>query len=112
MLLLAVLAELTDDRYDVNGDGAVDAKDVRDVNKNLDTGAAGAPALLGKQFSALEVDRLQEQIDLLIATGDRSPAAVKTLIYLQQLIATARPEKTQLLSKLPESVQPRDLDSV
>ena len=105
-LLLAVLAEVTASKYDVNGDGAVDAKDVRDVNKNLDDGAAGAPALLGSKFSALEVDRLQEQIDLLIATNDRSPAALKTLIYLQQLIAMARPEKTQLLANYPNPFNP------
>ena len=105
-LLLVVLAELTDAKYDVNGDGAVDAKDIRAVNANLDAGAAGAPTLLGKQFSALEVSRLQEQIELLIATDDRSPAAIKTLIYLQQLIALARPEKTQLLTNYPNPFNP------
>ena len=105
-LLLVVLAELTDAKYDVNGDGAVDAKDIRAVNANLDAGAAGAPTLLGKQFNALEVSRLQEQIELLIATGDRSPAAIKTLIYLQQLIALARPEKTQLLANYPNPFNP------
>ena len=106
-LVLAVLADLTAAKYDVNGDGAVDAKDVRDVNKNLDDGAAGAPTLLGNpQFSALEVDRLQAQVDLLIATGDRSPAAMKTLIYLQQLIVMARPEKTQLLANYPNPFNP------
>jgi len=105
-LLLVVLAELTDAKYDVNGDGAVDAKDIRAVNANLDAGAAGAPTLLGKQFSALEVSRLQAQIELLIATDDRSPAAIKTLIYLQQLIAMARPEKTQLFANYPNPFNP------
>ena len=105
-LLLAVLAEVTASKYDVNGDGKVDAKDVRDVNKNLDDGVAGAPALLGSKFSALEVDRLQEQIDLLIATNDRSPAAMRTLVYLQQLIVMARPEKTQLLANYPNPFNP------
>ena len=105
-LLLAVLAELTHAKYDVNGDGAVDVKDVRAVNRNLDTGAAGAPTLLGMKMTAVQVDRLQEQIDLLIATGDRSPAAMKTLIYLQQLIVMARPEKTQLLANYPNPFNP------
>ena len=49
---------------------------------------------------------IQEQIDLLIATGDRSPAAMRTLIYLQQLIAAARPEKTQLLANYPNPFNP------
>ena len=105
-LLIAVLAELTGAKYDVNGDGAVDVKDVSAVNKNLDAGAAGAPGLLGQKFSALEVDRLQAQIDLLIATNDRSPAAMRTLVYLQQLIVMARPEKTQLLANYPNPFNP------
>ena len=68
---------------------------------------AGAPALLGNpKLSVLERDRLQEQIDLLIASGDRSPSAMKTLIYLQQLIAMARPEKTQLLANYPNPFNP------
>ena len=66
----------------------------------------GAPALLGMKMSAVQIDRLQEQIDLLIATGDRSPAAMRTLTYLQQLIATARPEKTQLFANYPNPFNP------
>ena len=57
-------------------------------------------------FSALEREQIQEQIDLLIATGDRSPAAMQTLIYLQQLLASARPEKTQLLANYPNPFNP------
>ncbi len=106
MLLLAVLSELTAAKYDVNGDGSVDAKDVREVNKNLDKAAAGAPALLGRKFSAIQRDRLQAQIDLLVASSDRSPATLKTLVYLQQLLATARPEKTQLLANYPNPFNP------
>jgi Leucine-rich repeat (LRR) protein len=68
---------------------------------------AGAPALLGEtKLSAIEVERLQAQIDLLVASGDRSPSAMRTLIYLQQLIATARPEKTQLLANYPNPFNP------
>ena len=67
---------------------------------------AGAPTRLRTQFSALEIDRFQEQLDLLIATGDRSPAAMKRLIYLQQLIALARPEQTQLLANYPNPFNP------
>lgn len=67
---------------------------------------AGAPTRLRTQFSALEIDRLQEQLELLIATGDRSPAAMKRLIYLQQLLALARPEQTQLLANYPNPFNP------
>ena len=105
-VLLAVSAGLTLAKYDVNGDKNVDIKDIMAVNANLTAGAAGAPTLLGTKFTAIEIDRLQAQIDLLIATGDRSPAALKTLIYLQQLIAMARPEKTQLLANYPNPFNP------
>ena len=105
-LIIAVAAKITDAKYDVNGDGTVDINDVVAVNANRDPGAAGAPTLVGMKFSAVQIDRLQEQIDLLIATNDRSPAALRTLIYLQQLLVTARPEKTQLLANYPNPFNP------
>ena len=105
-LITAIVDGITDAKYDVNGDGTVDVNDVVAVNANRDD-AAGAPARLGNlKLSAVAVNRLQEQIDLLIATDDRSPAAIKTLIYLQQLIALARPEKTQLLANFPNPFNP------
>ena len=57
-------------------------------------------------FSALEIGQIQEQIELLVATGDQSPTALRTLAYLQQLLATARPEKTQLLANYPNPFNP------
>ena len=68
--------------------------------------AAGAPPIVGIKLSAVQIDRIQEQIDLLIATNDRSPAAMRTLVYLQQLLVTARPEKTQLLANYPNPFNP------
>ena len=107
-LINAIIDGITDAKYDVNADGTVDVNDVVAVNANRDAAGAGAPARPGNlKLSAVAVNRLQEQIDLLIATGDRSPAAVKTLIYLQQLIATeTRPEKTQLLANYPNPFNP------
>ena len=92
--------------YDINGDGTVDFLDVVLVFDNRDEGAASAPTVLGMQLSAVQIDRIQAQIDLLIATGDRSPAAMRTLIYLQHLIATARPEQTRLLANYPNPFNP------
>ena len=106
VLIVAVAAGVTDAKYDVNRDGKVDINDVVEVTANRDKDAAGAPTLVGMQLSALEINRLQEQIDLLIATNDRSPAALRTLIYLQQLLVTARPEKTQLLANYPNPFNP------
>ena len=93
-------------RYDVNGDGAVNFLDVVLVFDNRDDNVAGAPTIVGMKLSAVQIDIIQEQIDLLIATNDRSPAAMRVLVYLQQLLVTARPEKTQLLANYPNPFNP------
>ena len=103
---VASLTDSPDAKYDVNGDGAVDAFDLIEIIENLTPGAAGAPTLFGMQLTVAQIDRLQEQIDLLVAANDRSPAAMRTLIYLQQLLVTARPEKTQLLANYPNPFNP------
>ena len=104
--LVAAAMNTSNTKYDVNGDGTVNFLDLLLVFDNRDPGAAGAPTLVGMQLSAVQIDRIEEQIDLLIATNDRSPAAMRTLIYLQQLIVTARPEKTQLLANYPNPFNP------
>ena len=48
----------------------------------------------------------QAQIDLLLAINDRSPGALYALQYLQSLIASARPEKTELLANYPNPFNP------
>ena len=93
-------------RYDVNGDGTVNFLDLLLVFDNRDPGAAGAPTVVGMKLSAAQIDIIEEQIDLLIATNDRSPAAMRVLVYLQQLLVTARPEKTQLLANYPNPFNP------
>ena len=92
--------------YDVNGDGAVNFLDVVLVFDNRDDNVAGAPTIVGMKLSAVQIDIIQEQIELLIATNDRSPAAMRTLVYLQQLLVTARPEKTQLFANYPNPFNP------
>ena len=99
--------ETNNARYDVNGDGAVDFLDVVLVFDNRDDNVAGAPTIVGMKLSAVQIDIIQEQIDLLIATNDRSPAAMRTLVYLQQLLVTeTRPEKTQLFANYPNPFNP------
>ena len=104
-LIVAIAAGSTDAKYDIDGNGTVDIFDLIDLRGQVG-GAAGAPALLGMKMAAVEIDRIQEQIDLLIASNDRSPAAMRTLIYLQQLLVMARPEKTQLLANYPNPFNP------
>ena len=93
-------------KYDVNGDGTVNFLDLLLVFDNRDDDAAAAPAIVGMKLNAVQIDRIEEQIDLLLATNDRSPAAMRTLVYLQQLLATARPEKTQLFANYPNPFNP------
>ena len=77
------------------------------VFDNRDDNVAGAPTIVGMKLSAVQIDIIQEQIDLLIATNDRSPAALRTLVYMQQLLATeTRPEKTQLFANYPNPFNP------
>ncbi len=54
------------------------------------------------------VDRaqIQAQIDLLLTTNDRSPAARKKLAYLKGLLAAMRPDKTKLLANYPNPFNP------
>ena len=106
VFLVALAVGTSNTKYDVNGDGKVDDKDIALVRDNRDSGAAAAPMIVGAKLSAEQVDRLQAQIDLLVVSNDRSPATLKTLVYLQQLIATARPEKTQLLANYPNPFNP------
>ena len=105
-ITVAIAAGATDAKYDVNGDGTVNVFDLVEIIANRDPGAAGAPTLFGMKLSAVQIDIIEEQIDLLIATNDRSPSAMRVLVYLQQLLVTARPEKTQLLANYPNPFNP------
>ena len=69
-------------------------------------GAAGAPRLVGRQLSGAEVERLQAELDLLLAMQDRSPSTLRRLAYLQQLLAAARPVQTRLLANYPNPFNP------
>ena len=99
-------------KLDVNGDGKVSFLDLLLVFDNRDDTAAGAPTIVGMRLTAIQIDRIEEQIDLLIATNDRSPAALRTLVYMQQLLATARPGENAIVCELSEPVQPRNVDSL
>ena len=94
--------------YDVNGDGTVNFLDVVLVFDNRDAGVAAAPTIVRNlKLTAIQIERIEEQIDLLIATNDRSPAAMRVLVYMQQLLVTeTRPEKTQLFANYPNPFNP------
>ena len=102
--LVAVSLGSSNAKYDVNGDGTVDANDLRAVIANADD-AAAAP-VIDVDFTALNVDMIQEQIDMLLASGDTSLAGQRTLAYLQHILASARPDETVLLANYPNPFNP------
>ncbi len=66
----------------------------------------GAPSVVGMKFTDAEIERIEAQVALLVATNDRSPAAMQTLAHLRRLIAAARPTQTQLLANYPNPFNP------
>ena len=109
---VASLTDSPDAKYDVNGDGAVDAFDLIEIIENLTPGAAGAPTLFGMQLTVAQIDRLQEQIDLLVAANDRSPAATADADILAAAPRDGTSGENAVACELSESVQPRNVDSV
>ena len=99
-------AAITNPRTDVDGSGMVDVTDLILVIANLDDDVA-APAIdVNLTAMDLDFDRVAEQVEVLLASGDRSHAAQRALLYLQHLLASARPDATVLVGELSESVQP------
>ena len=99
-------AAITNPRTDVDGSGTVDVTDLILVIANLDDDVA-APAI-DVDFKAMDLDfdRVQEQVEVLLASGDRSHAAQRALLYLQHVLASARPDATALLANYPNPFNP------
>ena len=93
-------------RADVDGSGTVDITDLILVIGELEDDVA-APAI-DVDVKALDIDfdRVQEQVETLLALGDRSIAAQRALLYLQHLLASARPDETVLLANYPNPFNP------
>ena len=99
-------AAITNPRTDVDGSGTVDVTDLILVIANLDDDVA-APAIdVDLKAMDLDFDRLQEQVEVLLSSGDRSHAAQRALMYLQHLLASARPDATVLLANYPNPFNP------
>ncbi|MDE0427750.1 MAG: T9SS type A sorting domain-containing protein, partial [Candidatus Poribacteria bacterium] len=99
-------ADIANPRTDVDGNGEVDVTDLILVLGNLDDDVA-APAI-DVDVKALDIDfdRVQEQVEVLLASGDASIAAQRALLYLQHLLANARPDETVLLANYPNPFNP------
>ena len=92
--------------YDVNSDGDVNFDDLLLVFDNRDNTAAGAPSVMAARRTVVQVDRIQVQIEMLRASGDTSLVAQQVLMYLQHLLASARPAETVLLANYPNPFNP------
>ena len=69
--------------------------------------AAAAPAIdIDLKSMDLDFDRIQEQVEMLLASGDLSINGQRALIYLQHLLASARPDATVLLANYPNPFNP------
>ena len=92
--------------YDVNSDGDVNFDDLLLVFDNRDNNAAGAPSVMSPRRTAVQVYYIQAQIEMLRASGDTSLVAQQVLMYLQHLLASARPAETVLLANYPNPFNP------
>ena len=99
-------------RTDVNGDGTVDADDLTLATDNLDSGD-DAPAI-GGTFNVLNratLDKmdpatLEAQLDILRARSDGSLKYLRAIALLESVLASLRPEETQLLANYPNPFNP------
>ena len=96
----------TPGKLDVTGDGQLTIHDLVAVSQNIETSKAAAAPALHAKLTGAQIHRIQEQIHLLQTMQDTSLGVQRTLAYLQQLLATARPEKTQLLANYPNPFNP------
>ena len=93
-------------KNDVNGDGVVNIQDANEIDANRDANAA-APAIdIDLKALDIDFDRVQGQIEALLASGDMSLETQRALMYLQHLLASARPDETVLLANYPNPFNP------
>ena len=66
------------------------------------------PPVVDVDLTAMDFDfdAVQKQIEALLASGDRSHAAQRALMYLQHLLMSARPDATVLLANYPNPFNP------
>ena len=104
--VFAPILQPTNMKNDVNGDGVVDIRDSQEIDANRDA-AAAAPSLdIDVKSLDFDFDRVQEQVEVLLASGDMSHSTQRALLYLQHLLASARPDETVLLANYPNPFNP------
>ena len=97
-------------KYDVNGDGSVNFLDLLLIFDNRDEGAAGAPTIVGMQLSSVQIAVIEEQIDLLIATGGSLSCSDADVDLSAAAHSNGTSRENAVACELSEPVQPRDVD--
>ena len=96
---------------DVNGDGVVSILDLILVAGMFD-GAAAAPSAQPQVPETLTAVEVQGWLTDARALEVRDSIVKRGFLVLEQLLVSLTPRETELLVKLPESVQPGDMDTV
>ena len=104
--VIAPLVQPNNMKNDVNGDGVVDIRDTQEIDANRDAGAAAPSLDIDVKSLDVDFDRVQEQIATLLTSGDMSHSTQRALLYLQHLLASARPDETVLLANYPNPFNP------
>ena len=109
IVLTAIDQGTTDSAADVNHDGVVDNDDMRIVIEHLDASfSTSAPTKLvdTATLATLDVEQLRGQIEFLRAESDGSLKYKQATTFLEQLLGTSRPDKTELLANYPNPFNP------
>ena len=96
---------------DVNGDGVISILDLVLVAGMFD-GAAAAPSAQPQVPETLTAVEVQGWLTDARALEVRDPIMKRGFLVLEQLLVALTPKETELLVKLSESLQPRDMDTV
>ncbi|MDE0014485.1 MAG: dockerin type I domain-containing protein [Candidatus Poribacteria bacterium] len=93
-------------RADVNEDGTVNVADLLLVIKNLDDPVDAAAPMSKDIAVSLDPVILEEHLNILRVESDGSRKYQQAIAFLQNLLAAARPDKTELLANYPNPFNP------
>ena len=91
---------------DVNGDGVVDVDDLVLVLAAIEAAAGGAPSFQTQVLHLFTVEEGQQWLAEARLSGDTSPAYLRGIAVLEQILALLTPQETLLLANYPNPFNP------
>ena len=91
---------------DVNGDGVVDVDDLVLVLAAIEAAAGGAPPFQTQVLRLFTVEEVQQWLAEARLSGDTSPAYLRGIAVLEQILALLTPQETLLLANYPNPFNP------